>query len=476
MMRSEFALGFTDLVDEVTVDQLPLHGALPAWLNGSLMRNGPGRFSMGDISLRHWFDGFAMLHRFTIGGGQVGYANRLLDSRFLRHAQRHGRLGQRTFTTDPRRTWFTKLRDYLFPAPGDNALVNIIAHGAELLALTESTAQLRVDPRTLAVSGQLVYRDRLVGHTTTAHPHVDSRGDLVNLLTKFGKVSQYQFYSLKSGSDRRELIAVLEAKEPSYNHSFGLTDQCIIMIEYPFVTQPLSLLFGNASILGSYRWKPELGTRIRVIDRDTGTLRAEFRAQARFGFHHVNAFHESDQVLVVDVAANDNPDIMSTLYLDQLTRPGARPFPLLHRYRLHLGSGAIEERQLADDALDFPVIDPRTAGTKTRIVYGNGIDQGRATGFLNCITRLDLDGGVPRSWSEPGCYPGEAVLAHDPRTAAPDAGVLLSVVLDSRSGRSFLLVLDAVTLVEVARARVPHHVPFGFHGQFIASPLAAAGS
>ena len=55
--------------------------------------------------------------------------------------------------------------------------------------------------------------------------------------------------------------------------------------------------------------------------------------------------------------------------------------------------------------------------------------------------------------------------------AAPDAegedeGVLLSVVLDGARGNSFLLVLDAHTLDELARAEVPHHIPFGFHGQF----------
>jgi carotenoid cleavage dioxygenase-like enzyme len=44
--------------------------------------------------------------------------------------------------------------------------------------------------------------------------------------------------------------------------------------------------------------------------------------------------------------------------------------------------------------------------------------------------------------------------------------VVLSVVLDSRAGRSFLLVLDAVSFEELARAEAPHHIPFGFHGQF----------
>jgi carotenoid cleavage dioxygenase-like enzyme len=44
--------------------------------------------------------------------------------------------------------------------------------------------------------------------------------------------------------------------------------------------------------------------------------------------------------------------------------------------------------------------------------------------------------------------------------------VLLSVVLDAAARTSFLLVLDAADLGELARARVPHHVPFGFHGQY----------
>ena len=58
-----------------------------------------------------------------------------------------------------------------------------------------------------------------------------------------------------------------------------------------------------------------------------------------------------------------------------------------------------------------------------------------------------------------------------PGGEAEDDGVLLSVVLDAEVGRSFLLMLDAATLEEQARAAVPHHVPFGFHGNHFAEPL-----
>ena len=47
---------------------------------------------------------------------------------------------------------------------------------------------------------------------------------------------------------------------------------------------------------------------------------------------------------------------------------------------------------------------------------------------------------------------------------------MLSVVLDAAAGRSFLLILDARSFEELARAEAPHHIPFGVHGQFLRKP------
>jgi beta,beta-carotene 9',10'-dioxygenase len=86
------------------------------------------------------------------------------------------------------------------------------------------------------------------------------------------------------------------------------------------------------------------------------------------------------------------------------------------------------------------------------------------------MVRSDRQGDVAERtttvWASDGCYPGEPVFVAEPGAEAEDAGALLSVVLDGDSGSSFLLVLDAATLDELARAEVPRHIPFGFHGQF----------
>jgi carotenoid cleavage dioxygenase-like enzyme len=466
MDPSPFALGFASLDREVEIARLPLRGTLPEWLRGTLLRDGPARFEVGGVRLAHWFDGFAMLHRFGFADGRVSYRNRMLDSRCWRFARRRGRLGYRAFATDPPRPWWRKLWNFLRPDPPDNGVVNVVRIGGRYAALTEAVPQLLFDPDTLVATGRVAYRDRLFGHVTIAHPHVDEqRGELVSLLTRYGKVSAYQFYRLRDGAQGRELIATLAAPEPSYVHSFGLSERFIIMIEYPLVVRPLGILFGDATILGNYRWKPELGTRIRVVERDGGALRASFHAGPRFGFHHVNAYEEGD-TLVVDVAVNDDAWIMETLTLERLRSVGPRPFPYLRRYRLDLGSGTLTERALGGAMLDFPVIDPRRARQAHRFVYGVGVDPAHADGFLDRILRVDLAGGPLRSWSSPGCYPGEAVFVPEPGSDEEGAGVLLSVVLDTRAQHSFLLVLDAYDLGELARAELPHAVPFGFHGQF----------
>jgi carotenoid cleavage dioxygenase-like enzyme len=53
-----------------------------------------------------------------------------------------------------------------------------------------------------------------------------------------------------------------------------------------------------------------------------------------------------------------------------------------------------------------------------------------------------------------------------PAARGEDDGVVLSVVLDAGRGTSSLVVLDAARFTELARADVPHAIPFGFHGQF----------
>jgi beta,beta-carotene 9',10'-dioxygenase len=124
----------------------------------------------------------------------------------------------------------------------------------------------------------------------------------------------------------------------------------------------------------------------------------------------------------------------------------------------------VRSNRLAPGNLEFPRINyARNNGRPYRYVYGVGPTKDE---FAGQISKIDVEAGTRIDWKEAGGFVGEPVFVASPAGAAEDDGVLLSVVLEADGKRSFLVILDAHSLKEKARAQLPHHIPFGFHGQY----------
>lgn len=466
-VATDHRLGFRSLEREVSLDALPVDGNLPAWLTGTLIRTGPAKFEVGDRSLRHWFDGLAMLHKFSFRQGNVSYANRFLRSSAFEQAQATGEVSRSEFATDPCRSIFKRVTSTFSPTPTDNCNVNLTRLAGQYVAMTETPLPVVFDPETLDTLG-VAYRPP--GQHTTAHPHHDpDRGELLNYATHFGPRSTYRVYAKRDAADQR-LIASIPVREPSYMHSFGMSERYVVLVEFPLVVNPLRLGLGGRPFIENYRWQPERGTRFLVIDRHDGTLRGTYEAEPFFAFHHVNAFERGSE-LVVDIAAYKDAGIIDALYLDALrSEQPDLPDVRLRRYRIGLESGEVTSEELSQENVELPRINYRRFNARPyRYVYGAGSRAGSVGaegGFLDALVKVDVESGETETWHEPGCHPGEPVFVPGPDAAGEDEGVALSVVLDARRGTSFLLVLDAADFQELARAEVPHHIPFGFHGQY----------
>lgn len=465
--RPGYRAGFATLDSEVEIESLPVEGEIPEWLSGMLLRNGPARFEAGELSFRHWFDGQAMLHRFGFAAGRVSYANRFLRTEAYR-ATEEGRIAYSEFATDPCRSLFRRATTMFRPRLTDNCNVNLTRLGEEYVALTETPLPVAFDPETLDALG-VAYRPP--GHHATAHPHHDpERGELLAYVTKFGRRSEYRLYAQRGRSEQR-LIATHKVAEPSYMHSFAVSERYLALVAFPFVLNPLDLALGRRTFAESFGWKPDRGTQILVFERETGALRGSYEAEPCFAFHHVNAYERGDEELVIDMAAYEDAGIVEGLFLDRLRAapPREAASNRLLRYRVDLGGGGVAEERLGEAGVELPRIDYRRRnGRPYRFVYGVGVHGDvEEADFLDQLVKLDVEDGSERTWWEPGCYPGEPVFVPLPEPErAEDGGVLLSVVLDGRSASSFLLALDAASMAELGRARVPHHIPFGFHGQY----------
>ena len=84
-----FAKGFDSVAETPEFVEAVVEGKIPAWLQGSLYRVGPGKFDIkGDannpiVTFRHWFDGLSLLHEFRIQpAGRVQYRSRFLSKEY----------------------------------------------------------------------------------------------------------------------------------------------------------------------------------------------------------------------------------------------------------------------------------------------------------------------------------------------------------------------------------------------------------
>jgi beta,beta-carotene 9',10'-dioxygenase len=452
--------GFRSLEREVRVEELPLEGRLPGWLSGSLLRTGPAKWEVGEQTMRHWFDGYAMLHRFGFGGGKVSYANRFLETRAYRAAKEKGEIVYSEFATDPCRSLFARLFSLFSPKFSDNANVNLTKLGERYIAMTETPIPVEFDAATLETVG-VAYE--APGMLTTAHPHLDrATGGMLNYAARLGPRNRYRFFLLRPDEAEPELIGELPVREPAYMHSFGLTARWLVLAEFPLVVNPITIPLSGRPYIENYRWKPELGTRFTLVDRSTGAATGPFEGDPCFCFHHINAYEEDGEV-VVDACAYPDATPVEDLYLERLRQGKPISRGELRRFRIAPGAGTVTAERLTDHWLDLPRIN---YGRCNERPYRYAWGVGSRSGWFDQIIKLDVEERTTRSWSEDGGSPGEPVFVAAPGASGEDEGVLLSVVFDSRGGRSFLLVLDAADLSEIARAEAPHHIPYGFHGQF----------
>ncbi len=435
-----------------------------------------------------------MIHAFSFHEGSVSYANKFLRTSNYDSVVKTGKMSYVGFAQDPCKSYFKKLASLFIPASykGErihNANVNIARFGAHFVALTETPLPVEFDSQTLDTVGVMHYNDTYPESNIhdTAHPHYDhERKEHLGYFTQFGRKSTHNLYRIKEGLTQRELIASLEVDEPSYMHSFFLTPKYAILTLLPLVINPLDLLLKQQAFIKNFKWKPERGTKLVVIDRTKNAITGIYTTIPFFAFHAVNAF-EKDNTLVMDIIMYSNSKGILAADLTQLLSDSSKllqaqqaPVALssdadisdvgqLTRFILDLKSEQITHKKLANERMEFPRINyDQYNGKEYTYVYAGGKINAPAY-VIDKLIKVHVQTGEVLEWHEAYCYPGEPVFVAAPQVHAEDDGVVLSVVLDARKQTSFLLVLDAHTFKEIARAEVPHHIPFGIHGLYAQS-------
>ena len=456
--------GFRSLDTEVSDRKLPVEGSIPEWLSGTLIRNGPGKFEIGGRRLQHWFDGLAMLRKYAFADGEVRYSNRFLRTETYEEAMA-GRISAQ-FSTDvggieTLRRWVKNLGP---PEPTDNANVHVARIDGEYVAQTEAPRWVGFDGTTLESTGEFEFDDLFDPHVVTAHLVEDpASGDLFGHAITFGRTHEYHLFRIPDGTRRREIIASIPTGKPAYVHSVGVSEQHLVLVETPLridIVQALSPF--NDGFFDLLDWQTDAERRLYVVERETGSVVTSPTVEPFFTFHVTNAYDDGETV-VLDLVAFEDDTIVEALSLGAVTTGGFEDVPpgRLTRFRI-TPDGEVTVRRLYTGGTELPAVADTYRTRPYRYVYGQATDREGANGLV----KVDVERDTCREWWEGGLYVEEPCPVRRPGATAEDDGVVLVTALDVESERSVLLVFDAATLEERARAKLPHHNPFGFHGRF----------
>ncbi len=437
---------FAPVRDEVTVEDLPVTGAIPEGLEGRLLRIGPNPVVDPDPSTYHWFTGSGMVHGLWLRGGRATtYRNRFVRSDSVVDA-RGG-----PATPGPRH------------GMGDNtANTNVIAHAGSTWAIVEAGGlpiQLTDELETVARSD---FEGTLPG-SFTAHPKRDPQTGELHAVVYYWEWDYIQYVVVGVDGRVRKTVNVPVPGGPMV-HDCGLTESRVVLLDLP-CTFDLELAMQEVSL--PYRWNPAYGARVGLLSREGGagdTVWCELDDLC-YVFHPLNAYDDGERV-VMDVAVH--PKMFDR---DQLG-PNEGP-PVFERWTIDPTSRSVGREVISDRPQEFPRVDERVVSRKHRYGYTATFAPADTSGLrlgnllkhdlvAGTVTEHDLGGG--RAAQEP-------VFVPKSDDAAEDEGWVMAYVHDPNRDAADVVIIDAqdFTAPPVATVHLPVRVPFGFHGNWVPS-------
>jgi len=513
---------FENYSEVIEPSEAKVEGEIPSWLDVTLLRNGPGMFRIGNTEYNHWFDGLAFMQRYYFHKGKMFYSARYLESEAYKLSMAENRIVVGEFGTaafkDPCKGLFGRLQTFFSEEHvTDNASVNFFGLGDTVWAATETPRVVQVDPKTLSSLEKFDFRKYLTIHTFTAHQQYDFDNNVYHIGSRFGKNTEYIFSVTKNPKNTNQsvtdalgetsIIAEVQASEslyPAYYHSFGMTENYLILFESPLrldITKLIARKILNISFKECMIWKENAPVNVRVIDKRSGKeVQTKFKHNTFFAFHQANAY-EKDGFIIMDYCAMERAGNLSQFDLNEIrtgglaktgdTREAAYCYRMVIPVNINTkglkedqdllqgkdfvgGCKAVwkknevwlEHERLSEYPFEFPQINRSQNLRPHRYIYGAGLewnDDGKVS-----LVKVDTATKKTLTWNREHekQIAGEPIFVPDPNAKEEDEGVILAPILNFLdSDTPFLLVLDAKTFTEVARCRISHRLPLGFHAQ-----------
>ena len=513
------ARGYFRTTSSVPLSELKVEGKIPEFVRGALLRNSPGQYENGDDQVRHWNDGWAQLHRWYIDGSAntVTHQSRMLNSSSYHRATIHSQIQQVGYGTPanpgqrPHEEPGSK-KDSTNAAASDltgfadkftvNPMVNLWKFDNKYMTTTDQNIFIEFDPVSLLTKGGVndawdpkdpITKKGAMG-IGVAHGRYDRYTkehfwleiDLGDGISK----SKYNLWTYQETGfngtgtlPARKLIGTIEDAETSFIHSFGLTKKYILLIQCPMHYHFLKFVTAK-EVIDTITWDNGTATKFHILDRETGKLlkTVDSPEGAWFVYHVLNAFEDEQGNIVVDFSRYHNDTLITYgMYLENLIDRPKEYVPTFEQARLTRCTIPIATS--SDPPSCLPVVDKTFEMAtfnfvdyhmkKPRYSWGASFVDPNVpwndgtSDFIDQLIKVDIEEGtVAAEWHEEGKYVCEPVFVPRPDQKSEDDGALIFVSYDSLIDASILIILDGVTMKELARATMVGRLAANFHGKF----------
>lgn len=415
-------------------------------------------------------DGYVSMFRFR--DGSVDYRARYVRTdRFTRQAAARRQLYgyyRNAYTDDP------EVRNVANPGERTTANTTPVIIAGKLYATKEDGLPYELDPNTLETLGPTDFGGQWKSQTFTAHPKRDpDTGEVVAFgYEASGPASRDVFLATFDRAGAISSSMRFEVPHTTMLHDCAITDRYVILPGSSAVTSHERLEQGRIH----WGWDSSAPSYYGIIPRggDAHSIRW-FRGPERSIVHTANAWSDG-RTLCLDLPMADGntwpffPDVHGSPF---------RMHPnTLRRLSFDLdepGDACREEVLFAQEITSFTRIDERCLGHRHRYIYVQIADRDRPfRGSLpddpraqphNVIARFDLERGTMAQF-----FVGESHVVQEPcfvpregGTAEGD-GYLLATVHNLTAMRAELVIVSAMSMVELARIILPFRNASQVHG------------
>ena len=415
--------------------------------------------SFPPIGQYHWFDGDCMLHGVRISNGKVQYHNRYVRTKGFK------------IERDAGHAIWTGLLEPQEDNPGglkkNTANTALVWHAGQLLALWEGGEPHAIKLPSLETIGPHTYDGKLAS-AFTAHPKVDP---LTGEMMFFGyslAEPPYLQYSVVSAAGELLRTVPIDLSVGVMMHDFAITEHYTIFMDLPLNFRQERVQRGEPGLM----FESDRQSRFGILPRNGNNNHIRwFEGPACYVTHTLNAYEEKDEIVLIACRMSS-----TVLKLSDTPDDPDADISRLYRWRFNLSTGTVREEMLDEVPAEFPRVNERLLGRKTRYGYAVKMESTPVFRFSDLI-KYDFSSG--KSETHPlrkGCCGGEAVFVPRPDSTTEDDGWLVTFVHDEREGTSELMVVNAqeVTAEPVARVLIPQRVPYGFHGIWISEEQLAS--